>query len=289
MRLATTTINCPSRHSTPLGSFFSVLLLLLSLILVIPAQGQTSSEQIFPNRPAGFVNDFANVLSRSNQNRLERKLRTYRDTTSTEIAIVTLKSLQGKPVEEVSLDILNTWNIGQADVQNGAVILVSVNDQKIRIEVGYGLEGALTDVMSGRIIDQILAPSFREGDFYGGLSRATSAIFSLLGGEYDAVKKQSASTDNANYFPYLLLLGVILYFFVLRRDNYDHDDWDDDGKGGRRKRRRTLGSGGIIFLPGGGLGSGGSSGGFGGGGGFGGFSGGGGGFMGGGGGASGGW
>jgi|AntRauTorckE6833_2_1112554.scaffolds.fasta_scaffold43913_2 uncharacterized protein len=267
------------------------LLFLFSLLLLLPVISSAQS-QVFPEKPSGFVNDFAGVLSSSERSTLEQKLRTYRDTTSTEIAIVTLSSLQGLPVEEVSLDILNQWNVGQADEKNGAVILIAVQDRKMRIEVGYGLEGALTDVMSGRIIDQVLSPRFRQGDFYGGLDRATTVIFDLLDGEYSADQISSRDRREStgfNFFPYLLIIGVVIYFVMLRRDDYDDGDWSD-GSGGRRKRKKSLGAGGIIFFPGGGFGGRSSGGGGfgGGGGGFGGFSGGGG-FGGGGGGASGGW
>jgi uncharacterized protein len=220
-----------------------------------------------------MVNDFANILSQTEERQLESKLRAYRDTTTNAFVIATLESLQGYPIEDVALKMHNDWNIQYEDRGNGVLILISEQDRKMRIEVGYGLEGAIPDIIAGRIVNEILTPSFRANDYYGGLEQATNVLIDLAAGEFEGFPEQSSSGEG---FPIdVLIIFIIIIFILITR-----------GKGGRR---HSIGSGGVIFY-GGGLGgsSRGGSGSIGGGGGFGGF-GGGGGFSSGGGGASGGW
>ncbi|SHE64852.1 uncharacterized protein SAMN05443144_102218 [Fodinibius roseus] len=248
-----------------------LLLPLLFIIgLTVPAIAQD-----LPSEPVGHVNDFAGMLGSSERQQLETKLRNYRDTTTTVIAIATLESLNGISIEETATTLFNEWKMWEDDRDNGVLILIAPNDRKIRIEVGYGLEGAIPDVMANRIIRDILSPSFRKGDYYAGLDRATSAMIQLASGEYTGQLTGERSSrqedDTISFIIFVLFLVFVIY--SSRR-----------GGGGKGKgRRRTLGPGGFIWLGGGGFG-----GGSGGGGGFGGFSGGGG-FGSGGGGASGGW
>ncbi|MFH5833446.1 TPM domain-containing protein [Halalkalibaculum sp. DA384] len=253
----------------------------LSILLFCLTAGPLFGQDFpFPSEPQGHVNDFAGMLSQAEVQRLETKLQTYRDTTTNVIAIATLPDLQGISVEEVSTQLFNEWQMWHEDRYNGVLIVIAPNDRRMRIEVGYGLEGAIPDVMAGRIIREILTPNFRNGDYYGGLDRATSAMIGLASGEYEG-ELSSSSPDggilNSDLVVFLLFLAFVLYVTSRRGGGGDK---------GRRRRRHSLSSGGIIWM-GGGFGSGGG-GSFGGGGGFGGFSGGGG-FGSGGGGASGGW
>jgi uncharacterized protein len=255
----------------------SLFVLFFIVGVTVSALGQN-----LPSQPTGHVNDFANMLSSSEQQQLETKLRNYRDTTTTVIAIATLKSLNGISVEEAATTLFNDWNMWQGDKDNGILILIAQQERKMRIEVGYGLEGAIPDVMAGRIIREILSPSFKQSTYYSGLDRASSALIQLASGEYTGqLAKENSSTldgDTISFIINLLFIIFVIYFSSRNKGG------KGGGKGGKR---RTLGPGGFIFLGGGGFGSGGGFGG-GSGGGFGGFSGGGG-FGSGGGGASGGW
>ena len=244
-----------------------ILLLLLAIAIPLSAQD-------FPS-PIGHVNDFANLLSRQEVQNLETKLRTYRDTTSNVIAIAIVESLQELPREEVATTLFNEWRMWEGERQNGVLILVAPNERQMQIEVGYGLEGAVTDLQAGRIVDEILRPNFREDNFYTGLQQATSVLMQLASGEYDAVDRATDDSGKSSRFFLIIIIFIIIY--TLSRAS-------GGGKGGGR-RRHTLGAGGPIIWGGGGFSGG--SGGFGGGG-FGGF-GGGGGFGSGGGGAGGGW
>lgn len=245
-------------------------IVLLTLLIAAPL-----SAQDFP-APAGHVNDFSNLLGEREVQNLEQKLRTYRDTTSNVIAIAIVESLQGLPREEVATTLFNEWRMWEGERQNGVLILVAPNEREMQIEIGYGLEGAITDLQAGRIVDEILRPNFQQGNFYTGLERATTVLMQLGAGEYDAVDR---ATEDSGDFSFIILIIIFIIIYTLVRAS-------GGGKGGGRRGRHTLGSGGPIIWGGGGF-SGGGSGGFGGGG-FGGF-GGGGGFGSGGGGAGGGW
>src|SRR5699024_1407177 len=234
-----------------------------------------------PEKPTGHVSDFAGMIADKDQQQLETKLRNYRDTTTTVIAIATLKSLNGISIEETATTLFNKWDMWQGNKDNGALILIAPKEQKIRIEVGYGLEGAIPDIMAGRIIREIISPSFRKGDYYAGLDRATSAMIQLASGEFTGQLTDNQSSQSEDDMISYIIFILFIVYVVYSSSRRGHGG---GGKGGGK--RRTLGPGGFIYLGGGGFGSGGFGGG--GGGGFGGF-GGGGGFGSGGGGASGGW
>ncbi|MDZ7682161.1 MAG: TPM domain-containing protein [Fodinibius sp.] len=254
------------------GRSKSILLTAL-LFLMLPA---FLIAQDLPSEPVGHVSDFADMLTTGERQQLEQKLRNYRDTTTTVVAIATLQSLNGVSVDEAGTTLFNKWDLWQGDKNNGVLILVAKQERKMRIEVGYGLEGAIPDVMAGRIIREVLSPNFKRGNYYQGLDRATSAIIQLASGEFTgqlAEKRSSGDNDIASFIIFILFIIFVIYSSARK----------GGGKRNGKRRRRTLGPGGFIFLGGGGGFGGGSSGG-----GFGGFSGGGG-FGSGGGGASGGW
>jgi len=265
------TIATPNKH-------FIIFLLLLFLAPLVQVQAQDLN---LPEKPVGHVNDFAHMMSSSDVQRLETKLRNYQDTTSNVIAVATLPSLQGYPIEDVSIKLAESWNMWSGKKFNGVLILIAPKERKMRIEVGYGLEDRLTDLKSGQIIDNILKPNFRNEQYYRGLDEATTTIMQIVAGKFKGTpgKKNGGGSDTASII--LLLLFVAFVIYVMKKGN----NKGEGPRGGRRRRRRTLGPAGIFVIGGGG---GGGFGGSGGGGGFGGFSGGGG-FGFGGGGASGGW
>ncbi|MFV1883571.1 MAG: TPM domain-containing protein [Balneola sp.] len=254
----------------------------LFFILISPVAAQNFD--FLPDRPTGMVNDYADMLTSSEEQRLERKLINYRDTTTNVIAIAILQSLEGNSVEEVGTELFNTWRMWEGDRYNGVLILISESDRKIRIEVGYGLEGAIPDVMANRIINDIITPSFRNQDVYSGLDRATSALIQLASGEFEGSPEGLVRSQGDEGFPVdVFIIIIVIIIFIATKG----------GRGGRGNRKRTFGPEDVVEalfwsqVFGGGRSRGGGSG-FGGGGGFGGFSGGGG-FGSGGGGASGGW
>jgi uncharacterized protein len=231
---------------------------------------------------SGRVVDQANVTSAQSRSALEAKLKDLEDKSSIQLVVVTVKSLQGTDVETYANGLFRTWKLGQAQKNNGVLLLVAPSEHKVRIEVGYGLEGTLTDALSSVIIASAIIPRFKAGDFSGGIERGVDGIINVLSGDSAGwqrkvnVRREDASADVDNLFPLLFFLLVPFFCWYLIRNA--------GPPGGGTGRRR----GGPIFIPygGPGWGSGWSGGGLGGG--FGGGFGGGGGSSGGGG-ASGSW
>lgn len=215
-----------------------------------------------------WANDYTNTLSTGQLADLNNELKTFQDSTSNQVVFLMVRTLNNYPLEYYSMDVAEKNKIGTKEHDNGVLFLVVKNDRKMRIEVGYGLEGALPDALANSIIRNVIRPYFRNEQYYGGIKAGLDAIISAVKGEYTAVKQPKNEKRKTPIGTILMIIFFILMFFL---------------RGGRR------GLGSFIFYGGmlGGLGGfgGGSRGG--GGGGFGGFSGGGGSF--GGGGASGGW
>jgi uncharacterized protein len=267
---------------------------------------QVSAQQPIPkSKVEGPVNDFADLLSRSQQDALARKLVTYADETSTQLVLITETTLAGEDDFTRAMAIFDDWKIGQAGKDNGVLLYVAKNERKVRFVTGYGAEGFLPDAMAKRLIENIIVPNFKKGDFYTGIDRAFDAVRDLAKGEYTNDNPRSQAKRDAKGFPvFILVIILIVVIVVIARNSGGGDDDDDGGyyRGGRydmdRRRRnrrrgrrnRSGGGGGWIFFPGGGFSGGGSGGGGGGFGGFdGGFSGGFGGGFSGGGGAGGSW
>ncbi len=214
-----------------------------------------------------WANDLTNTLSSSELNTLDANLKTYQDSTSNQLVFLMIPTLNDYPLEYYSMDVAEKNKIGTKEHDNGLLFLVVKNDKKMRIEVGYGLEGVLPDALCSSIIRNVVAPHFKRNEYYAGIADGLNAMISAIAGEYKADKNINDRNRDKGFsgIGTLMFIIFVIIMSLLR--------------GGRR-------GGGFIFFPGGfGGGSGGSFGG--GGGGFGGFSGGGGGF--GGGGASGGW
>jgi uncharacterized protein len=159
------------------------LQLLLFLVFSLSAVAQNIPAR--PNPPR-LVNDFANVLTADQVQSLEQKLVSYDDSTSNQIVIVTVPSTGDYDVDAYALKILRDWGVGNKRTNNGIVILAAISDRKIKIEVGYGLEGAVPDIVAKQIIDNEITPNFREGNYYRGFDAATSALIRAATGEYKA-------------------------------------------------------------------------------------------------------
>jgi uncharacterized protein len=234
----------------------------------------------------GRVVDQANIMTPQSRSDLEAKLKDFEDKSSIQLVVATVKSLQGSDIETYGYELGRYWKLGQAQKNNGVVLLIAPNERKVRIEVGYGLEGTLTDALSSVIISTAIAPRFKAGDFSGGISRGVDGIISVLSGDTSDwqrkvdIRKEDPESDFDKLFPILFLLLIVFICWYLINNA------GGSGPSGPGTPRRR---GGPIFIPysGSGWGGGGSSGGFGGDFGGGGFSGGGGSF--GGGGASGSW
>ncbi len=223
-----------------------------------------------PEKPLGRVSDFAGLLSPADRAHIESRLRTVEEASSNQFAVAIFRSLEGESLEDFSIRLAEAWKVGHAGRDNGLLLLVFVDDRKVRIEVGYGLEGTIPDAVAGRVIRDVLAPPFREGRYAEGIFAAVEALDAASRGEFQPLpdRGRGVPAPIAGLVPFLLLLIFIGVLGSLRRAAHL----------GPRSRRAH--GGGFWWI-----GPGGFGGGLGGGGG--GFGGGGGGF--GGGGASGGW
>lgn len=225
--------------------------------------------QTFPEKPNRLVNDYTNTLSAAEISHLEQKLVAFDDSTSTQIAVVLIKSLEGYDVADYAVRLAQNWGIGGNKNDNGVLVLASIGDRKVTIQTGYGVEGALPDAIARRIIENEIKPNFKAGNYFGGLDQGTSAIISYTKGEYkEARKRPEEGKGPSGFVIFLIILAII--FLISKKGG---------GGGSQVIGRRGAASPFWWMLMGSGLGGGNR-----GGGGFGGFSGGSGGFGGGGGG-----
>ncbi len=222
------------------------------------------------------VYDEAQILSFSDAKRLEQKLIRYADTTSTQIVIATITSLEGENIGLYAAEWAHEWGIGQKKEDNGIFILIAKLDRKIWITTGYGVEEKLTDFTSKTIIDEIITPEFKNGRFYNGLDKGVTAIFQVLDGTFKGSQKNKKDLPIGQ-------LVLLLIFFIIIIKAFSKSNHGNDGRGNRGNRSRggslldviilsNMGRGGYS---GGSFGGGSSGGGFGGGFGGGGFGGGG--------------
>ena len=237
--------------------------LLLAVVVAGTASAQTGT---MPPKPNRLVNDYAGVLSSAETDALERKLVQYDDSTSTQIAVAIMPAIGGADPALYATQLGRAWGVGQEGVDNGIVILVAVEEREVFIATGFGAEAVVTDAIAGRIVRQVLTPSFRAGQFFAGLDAATTALMQAATGEFTAADRMPRGGTGGGDPILVFVVLIILVLVVLSANRND--------KGGRKRKLRGSP---IVFIPGG-FGGGSRGGGFGGGfggGGFGGFGGGG--------------
>lgn len=178
---------------------FALLLLLISTVCV--------AAEVPPLR--SYVNDYAGMLSPGVAQQLEQELAAFERSDSTQIVILTVPSLEGEVLEQYSIKVVEKWQLGQKGKDNGALLLIVKNDRKVRIEVGRGLEGTLTDLVSGRIIRNEITPAFKQGDYDRGIVRGVGAIMATVRGEYKAEGRDIRQGKNSAP-PILTLLLFVL-------------------------------------------------------------------------------
>ena len=159
----------------------------------------------------GFVTDAAGVLSEADRTAIAQQLQEYRTRTSNEIAILIVQSLEGESIADVSVQVGRAWGVGTKEKNNGILLLVAYDDRQMFLATGYGLEGAVPDIVAKGIIDREMAPRFREGDYAGGIRAAIDALEKHIGGEYTADRYAQSEGSSAP-------LGFLVFFgiFVLQ-------------------------------------------------------------------------
>ncbi|MDE1196499.1 MAG: TPM domain-containing protein [Pseudomonas sp.] len=166
---------------------------------------------------SGQVVDTAGMIDSDSKERLSQMLRAHEELTTEQVVVVTLPDLQGSTIEDFGYQLGRFWGIGQKGKDNGALLIVAKDERKVRIEVGYGLEDRLTDAQSSVIINQIITPAFKQGDFVGGISKGTEAIVQVLGGDplAEPVVGASGGDDVTDWKMSLLFLILFVAFIYI--------------------------------------------------------------------------
>ena len=197
------------RYLGPTGISAALLGVVLLLAGSLPAAWAAAVPPL-----QGRVNDYAQMLSAPAKQQLETMLADLERTDGTQIAVLTIPSLEGQPIEEFAIRVAEQWGIGQKQNDNGALLVIAKNDRKIRIEVGYGLEGRLTDLATGRIIRNVIGPQFKTGRFDQGIIEGVSAMIGTVKGEYTAPERApGGSRGQGSGSPGLF--GLIAFIFLI--------------------------------------------------------------------------
>jgi uncharacterized protein len=176
-----------------------------------------SSEPLFPNAPDGYIYDGARLLQESDKVKLTKLFAILQNKTSAQVGIVTVESTQPEPIESYAVELFQRWGIGQKGKNNGVLLLVARDDKSLRIEVGYGLEGAIPDILCKNIISNIIVPRFKAADYSGGILKGATAIVSLIAKEYNVAitGEESSVLDQVGSSSKDQELVWIILFFVL--------------------------------------------------------------------------
>ena len=190
----------------------------------------TNAQKVIPqSNPPRLVVDNAHILSASQAEELEAKLVAFDNNTSNQIAIAIVSSLNDQPIEDVAVNTLRAWGIGDKKKNNGILIIVAVEERKIKIVTGYGLEGAIPDITCNDIIENDIKPAFKQKDYLGGLSKATDDLGKAAAGEYSVKRAtRSGGKGAGNIFKFIIIVIIVIVIMSAR--------------GGR-------GGGGLLMLP----------------------------------------
>ena len=180
--------------------------------------GPTASFGLDVPKLSGRVNDYGNMISPQARAAIDGELAALERTDSTQVVVLTVPSLEGDVIEEFSIRVGDAWKIGQKGKDNGVLLIVSKADRKMRIEVGRGLQGVLTDLLAGRIIDTVIKPQFKQNRFDDGFLAGTRAIIAATRGEFRPAPKPTTYVSPNRYFE-VILVAVFLVLPFLRRIN----------------------------------------------------------------------
>lgn len=174
--------------------------------------------QELPPKSNTLVTDYTNTLTAEQKQRLEDKLVAFSDSSSTQIAVVMIRSIGDYDVNEYAQKLGRAWGIGQKDKNNGIVVLVAVDDRKLSIQTGYGVEGALPDIITQQIRTRDMNPRFKAGDYYGGIDAGTDDIIKYTRGEYKAEQKeQKGNGDGGSPVGFIVIIVVIILIMIFRK------------------------------------------------------------------------
>lgn len=243
-------------------------------MFIVLAGQQITVAQDLPDAPNSLVSDYTGTLTPEETQQLERKLLAFEDSTSTQIAVAVIKSTEGYDIADYAVRLAQKWGVGNKKYNNGILLLVALQDRTVDIRTGYGVEGAIPDIIAHRIIQNEIVPAFRKQQYFSGLDNATNAIIAYTKGEYKADPRARGKEKDGGGVPVIVIIIIVIVIISLISKN---------GGGGNRGGKVMTGRGSsdlfwwtlLNSLGRGGGGGGGFGGGSSGGGGFGGFGGGG--------------
>lgn len=193
------------------GIAFLALLLITLTVLSVSARTIPAFK--------GYVNDYADMISGPVEAKLDQTLKSFEHSDSTQVAVLTVDSLEGDPLEDFSIRVAEKWGVGQKGKDNGVLLLVAKKERKVRLEVGYGLEGVLTDLLAGRIIDDVITPRFKSGQFDQGFEAGVKAVIQATRGEFKADPSSSRRGGRREESPLVSYLFFSIFFISFLGSN----------------------------------------------------------------------
>lgn len=199
----------------PLSYFSNLLkriLILFSLSALLSLSQFSQAQQTVPAL-SGRVIDQTRTLSASEKNTLDQTLRNFESRKGSQLTVLMVSSTAPESIEQFAIRVADQWKIGRKKIDDGVILIVAKSDRTLRIEVGYGLEGALTDATSKRIIDQIIVPRFKQQDFYGGISAGVNAVIGVVDGEFlpsSISDKRADERDIRQALPIFFVVALVL-------------------------------------------------------------------------------
>jgi uncharacterized protein len=200
--------------NNPMEPMFKKLIIFCSLLLCTAI----AFAQDFPERSATLVTDYTNTLSADDKQKLENKLVAFNDSTSTQIAVVIMKSTGSYDINDYGQQLLRKWGIGQKEKNNGILVIVAISDRKMAIQTGYGAEGPLPDILTQRIIQNDMKPHFKAGDYYGGLDAATDNIIKATKGEFKAEAEQTDKGSGGSGAGIIIIIIIVVILIIIFRN-----------------------------------------------------------------------
>ena len=187
------------------------------ILLIFTLSAYLGFAQDFPAKSNKLVNDYTNTLSTAQISQLEQKLVAFDDSTSNQVAVVIIKSVGDYDINEYALELGRKWGIGGSAKNNGVILLIALGDRKMSIQTGYGLEGALPDIYTKRIIENDIKPFFKGGDYYSGIDAGTNSIISLIKGEYKNDNPKAKSKGNKGGAGFAVIIIIIIIAILIKR------------------------------------------------------------------------
>jgi len=187
------------------------------LLFIFFVQISFAQTLYIPKKPTFIppIIDSTNTLTPNQKDQLYQNLKKYSDSTSTEILVMIVPTTQGETVARYATDLGQKWQIGQKEKDNGIVFLIAKEDRQMTIQTGYGIEPLLTDALSRRIIEEVVKPEFKQGNYYEGIDQGTQAIYQVLKGEF----KNDSTSEDLGWLPLILFIFFVIFIIIIISKN----------------------------------------------------------------------